>query len=962
MANRSYKIQEFVAHSSNVNCLNIGKKSSRLLVTGGEDQKVNLWAIGKSTSLLSLSGHTSPVESVTFDSAEVLVVSGASFGVIKLWDLEEAKILRTLTGHRSSCNALQFHPFGEFFASGSSDTSLKIWDVRKKGCIHTYKGHTRGVSTIRFTPDGRWVVSGGADNVVKIWDLTAGKLLHEFKFHEGKIQCIEFHPLEFLLATGSADKTVKFWDLETFEMIGSAGPEATGVHSMTFHPDGKTLFCGLEDSLKVFSWEPIICHDSVDMGWSTLGDLNISEGKLLGCSYYHNCVGVWAADVSLFGPYAAGVPPRSNGHRQQKFGIQESQSLQEVGNTIKSNAGFLKTPDDETPEIRNIYVDTSGSNKISPKRMGTTNSSRVVLPLDSSKTSSPSTVEEISEMEVPMRINSQVTNRPQFTVPLHVPRSDSSAANAVSSRREVILTETTTPGIGLKPSHMRRSSNTKYEIEKLSLPTESEISSSSTLKNISEVEVPMRSNSQVNNRQFTVPLIVPRNDSIASNAVSSRREVTLTETTTPGSGLKPSHMRRSSNTKYETEKLSLPTESEPISPPTLNVSEMEVPMRSNNQNRKFNVPLIVPRNDSTAANTVSSRKEVTLTEATTPGTGLTPGHMRRSSNSKTKYETEKLSLPTESGRFSTQVGGQIISSDQKAHSRLLSKVESTQTVEDSHKELRSVAKKFERILPLETPSRSSRDSGVDPQSDSKVINSSKNINKVQFGRTRSLVERWEKREISSTDEPLTSTTSTNVMPECHTHSHILNEKKEQPQTSGRESASMNDENVLEDLMQNHDTFIGCFNSRLAKLQVVRYFWQRNDVKGGLNAVGKLPDHSVQADVVSVLVEKMDIVSLELFSCLLPILSSLLNSQIDRHSNVSLEMLLKLVAIFGSVIRLTISASPSVGVDLQAERRLECCRQCSIQLQRIKQIIPSVIRRGGLLAKYAQELNLLLQES
>lgn len=39
----------------------------------------------------SLFGHTCPVESVTFDSEEVLVVSGASGGAIKLWDLEEAK-------------------------------------------------------------------------------------------------------------------------------------------------------------------------------------------------------------------------------------------------------------------------------------------------------------------------------------------------------------------------------------------------------------------------------------------------------------------------------------------------------------------------------------------------------------------------------------------------------------------------------------------------------------------------------------------------------------------------------------------------------------------------------------------------------------------------------------------------------------------------------------------------------
>jgi katanin p80 WD40 repeat-containing subunit B1 len=38
-----------------------------------------------------LSGHTSSVEAVEFDTAEVLVLAGSSNGSIKLWDLEEAK-------------------------------------------------------------------------------------------------------------------------------------------------------------------------------------------------------------------------------------------------------------------------------------------------------------------------------------------------------------------------------------------------------------------------------------------------------------------------------------------------------------------------------------------------------------------------------------------------------------------------------------------------------------------------------------------------------------------------------------------------------------------------------------------------------------------------------------------------------------------------------------------------------
>jgi katanin p80 WD40 repeat-containing subunit B1 len=41
-----------VAHDAEVRSLAIGKKSSRVFITGGSDRKVNLWAIGKQTPLL----------------------------------------------------------------------------------------------------------------------------------------------------------------------------------------------------------------------------------------------------------------------------------------------------------------------------------------------------------------------------------------------------------------------------------------------------------------------------------------------------------------------------------------------------------------------------------------------------------------------------------------------------------------------------------------------------------------------------------------------------------------------------------------------------------------------------------------------------------------------------------------------------------------------------------------------
>lgn len=53
-------------------------------------------------------------------------------------------------------------------------------------------------------------------------------------------------------------------------------------------------------AVQVFSWEPIRCHDAVDVGWSRLSDLNIQEEKLLGCSYNQSCVGVWVVDLSVW--------------------------------------------------------------------------------------------------------------------------------------------------------------------------------------------------------------------------------------------------------------------------------------------------------------------------------------------------------------------------------------------------------------------------------------------------------------------------------------------------------------------------------------------------------------------------------------------------------------------------------------------------------------------------------------
>ncbi|XP_022724348.1 katanin p80 WD40 repeat-containing subunit B1 homolog isoform X4 [Durio zibethinus] len=806
MAKRGYKLQEFVAHTANVNCLSMGKKTCRLLITGGDDHTVNVWAIGKPTSLMSLCGHTSPVESLAFDSAEVLVLAGASTGVIKLWDLEETKMVRGLTGHRSNCTAMEFHPFGEFFASGSMDTNLKIWDIRKKGCIHTYKGHSRGISTIKFTPDGRWVVSGGFDNVVKVWDLTAGKLLNEFKFHEGHICSIDFHPLEFLLATGSADGTVKFWDLETFELIGSSRPEATG-HSITFHPDGKTLFCGSDDGLRVYSWEPVVCHDSVDMGWSTLGDLCINEGKLLGCSYYRNSVGVWVADVAHVEPYGR------NDHMEKKFNLEGSYSSEKAGSGMRSTLGSRSlSPDYETKEIKNIYIDSNES-------LNCNKDSNLVKFVNGVAVVPGRTRTLVERFERRERLNSSGDPATNITPPA-VPETDKTPA----------LMKVETQISKIQPISYNDANSAGSQISRKE-------SASGCEGGIIGSQIPRREST-------------PTSDGIITGDQISRRELTLT----------PDRM-----------------------------------IAGNQNSRKEST--FAP--DRLITGDQNSRKESTFT----PHSIITVNQISRKESS--SASSGIVTGNQISRREPTSASDGIITGNQ------ITRSEST-SISD-------------RIISRNQFSRREATSANDKSGPNGTITE----NQIS------------ERGLSSADDG-------NVT--------II-----ERQISKGESISANDGNITESLMQMHDIFLSTLRSRLTKLQVVRHFWEKNDIKDAISALRKLPDHSVQADIISVLMEKIEILTLDLFSALLPVLMGLLDSKMERHVNVSLEMLLKVVAVFGPMIHSTVSAPRGVSVDLHAEQRRECCKICFMQLQKIQKLLPPLVRRGGVIARCAQELNQVLQQ-
>jgi katanin p80 WD40 repeat-containing subunit B1 len=305
---RVIKLSEYPAHGSNVTSCAIGHKSNRIAATGGEDKKVNLWALNKPTCIMSLTGHTSAVNSITFSANEDKIVSGSASGALKLWDLEVSRLICNLVGHKANVTCLEYHNYADYIASGSIDSQIRLWDLRRKGCIFTYKGHTNSVNALRFSPDSKWIASVSDDNLVKIWDLKAGRLLTDLKSHTSAVNALEFHPNEYLLATGSSDKTVKFWDLEKMELVSTSPPAPNPVKVIMFEQSGKCLFSGCQDYLQSISWEPAECNESVFCQWKHVADMTNNANKLTACSFNQNSVSFYVVDLLQVAPIGVYVP------------------------------------------------------------------------------------------------------------------------------------------------------------------------------------------------------------------------------------------------------------------------------------------------------------------------------------------------------------------------------------------------------------------------------------------------------------------------------------------------------------------------------------------------------------------------------------------------------------------------------------------------------------------------------
>jgi RNA polymerase sigma factor (sigma-70 family) len=164
--------------------------------------------------------------------------------------------IRSLRGHRERVVSVACSPDGRWIATAAWDGTARIWDsqtgkeVRRLDVPATRDYRTAHLSHILFSPDNQFVVVAqqAAPNEagVIVWDRHTGKKVHEFP---GGYGSVAVSPDGRLIACGGWGRgvdvntgVIRLYELVAGELVREIHGQQTRIESLTFSPDGNTLF------------------------------------------------------------------------------------------------------------------------------------------------------------------------------------------------------------------------------------------------------------------------------------------------------------------------------------------------------------------------------------------------------------------------------------------------------------------------------------------------------------------------------------------------------------------------------------------------------------------------------------------------------------------------------------------------------------------------------------------------
>jgi eukaryotic-like serine/threonine-protein kinase len=222
------------------------------LVSGSSDGTVRVWDLPSNQSVLVFKAGL--VSSVAYSPDAKRILTGGWDHMGKVWETATGKQLLTLEGHTDPVNSVAYSPDGQRIATASDDRTSRIWDAIDGRELLTLDGHEGAVRSVEFSPDGRRIATASEDRKARIWDAANGKLMLALPAQD-PVDGVTFSPDgDRLLTTG--DGYIKWWDGTTGAELTFGTPESEPYRCARFSPDGRSVAAISGGGIRL--WEPAI--------------------------------------------------------------------------------------------------------------------------------------------------------------------------------------------------------------------------------------------------------------------------------------------------------------------------------------------------------------------------------------------------------------------------------------------------------------------------------------------------------------------------------------------------------------------------------------------------------------------------------------------------------------------------------------------------------------------------------
>lgn len=137
---------------------------------------------------------------------------------------------------------------GKYFVTGSAE-GLLLWDKLTVTVIDTLS--KQAVNTASFSFDSQYIIAGGEDGIVRVFRASDGAFINALELHEKRLIYVDISKDNGTIISTDIYGKIAVWNTQTNDTIRTI-ETGNGVRAVKLHPDGRTLFVGIQNKLSLY--------------------------------------------------------------------------------------------------------------------------------------------------------------------------------------------------------------------------------------------------------------------------------------------------------------------------------------------------------------------------------------------------------------------------------------------------------------------------------------------------------------------------------------------------------------------------------------------------------------------------------------------------------------------------------------------------------------------------------------